>query len=124
MKQDLKDIEVYQNSIKLGNIIWEMALEWDEFARDTIGIELVRSVDSIAANIASGYGKQSHTENRRSCYTARGHLFRTAHFLKIAKDRNLIPSETEPQIRGIIEKLPANLSEYIKQFEEQAGKSK
>ena len=124
MKQDLKDIEVYQNSIKLGHLIWKMALEWDEFPRDTIGIQLIRSVDSIAAQIAQGYGRQYPGENRKCCYYARGSLYEAAHWLKIAKDRNLIPQETEPQIRAIIEKLPANLIEYIKQIDEQAGKSK
>lgn len=123
MKKDLKDIEVYQNSIQLGHIIWKMVIDWDEMSRQTIGLQLIQSVDSIAANIAAGYGKQSPSENRRSCYTARGNLFKTAHWLKIAKDRDLIPQELESQIRQIIEGLPASLIEYIKFINEQAGKT-
>ncbi|MGQ9569403.1 MAG: four helix bundle protein [Thermodesulfovibrionales bacterium] len=56
---DLKDLEVYQLSEKLSDIVLNIVLNWDNFAKDTIGKQLVKASDSIAANIAEGIWQMS-----------------------------------------------------------------
>ena len=46
----LEKLEIYKLSLRIGKEIWETVLKWDYFARDTIGKQLVRSIDSVAAN--------------------------------------------------------------------------
>ncbi|MDJ0679671.1 MAG: four helix bundle protein [Xenococcaceae cyanobacterium MO_167.B52] len=50
-KPDFENLEVYKLSENLANEIWNIVEKWDYFARDTIGKQIVRSADSIGANI-------------------------------------------------------------------------
>jgi hypothetical protein len=38
--------------MRIGEAVWEEVVRWDYFARDTLGKQLVRCIDSVAANIA------------------------------------------------------------------------
>jgi four helix bundle protein len=53
----LEDLEVYRFAETFSDEIWFLVSEWDNFAKDTIGKQIVRSADSISANIAEGYGR-------------------------------------------------------------------
>ena len=53
----LDELQVYQLSMELGERIWKIVMKWDYFAKDTIGKQLVRAVDSIPANLSEGYGR-------------------------------------------------------------------
>ena len=52
----LNDIEAYKLSFHLSIYVWDLVLEWDIFAKKTIGTQFVNAVDSISANIAEGFG--------------------------------------------------------------------
>ncbi len=51
-RPDFENLEVYQLAEKLANEIWYIVKEWDGFTKDTMGKQIVRSADSICANIA------------------------------------------------------------------------
>jgi len=53
----LEELQVYQLSMEIGERVWEIVIKWDFFSKDTIGKQLVRSVDSIAANLSEGFGR-------------------------------------------------------------------
>ncbi len=48
----LNDIEAYKTAFKLSNYIWDIVIRWEYFAKDTVGKQFVKAVDSISANIA------------------------------------------------------------------------
>jgi len=52
MDYTLEKLEVYQLAEVLSDEIWEIVIKWDFFHKDTIGKQIVRSADSISANIA------------------------------------------------------------------------
>jgi len=54
---ELEELNIYRIAIELGEEVFSIVDEWDYFSKKTIGIQLVRSVDSISANIAEGYGR-------------------------------------------------------------------
>ncbi len=54
---NLEELEVYQLSMELGKNIWDIAAEWNYFEKDKIAKQLVKSADSIAANISEGFGR-------------------------------------------------------------------
>ena len=58
----LEDLEIYKMSMEIGEDIWKIVDTWNYFQKDTIGKQMVRSGDSIAANIAEGYGRYSYKE--------------------------------------------------------------
>lgn len=51
------ELRVYQESMKMAEEIWKIVIKWDYFCKDTIGKQLVRSADSIAANLSEGFGR-------------------------------------------------------------------
>ena len=57
MSNRIEDIEVHNLSEAFADEIWAIATAWDYFAKDTLGKQIVRSADSIGANIAEGFGR-------------------------------------------------------------------
>jgi len=60
----LEEFHVYQLSMEMGEKVWEIVIKWDYFSKDTIGKQLVRSVDSVAANLSEGYGRFHFNETK------------------------------------------------------------
>lgn len=53
----LEEIQTYQLAMDLGERVWVIVDRWNYFAKDTVGKQLVKAADSIAANISEGYGR-------------------------------------------------------------------
>ncbi|WP_394368089.1 four helix bundle protein [Mucilaginibacter rigui] len=82
---------------------------------------MVRSADSIGANIAEGYGRYHYKENRNFCYFSRGSILETKGWLKKARTRNLI---SEDQFNTLIENLQPihiKLNSYLKFIGKSSG---
>lgn len=71
----LEEFRVYQLSMDLGEEVWNLVIKWDYFAKDTIGKQLVRSMDSVAANLSEGYGRYHFKEAKNFSYYSRGSLY-------------------------------------------------
>ena len=58
----LEELRVYQLSLNLAEEIWMIVVKWDYFSKDTIGKQLVRSADSVSANLSEGFGRYFYKE--------------------------------------------------------------
>jgi len=114
MRTAFERLEVYQLSERLSNAIWEMALNWDSFPRDTVGRQIVRAADSVGANIAEGYGRGAGLDNRRFIRTARGSLDEMQHWLRRAFRRNLMTKAQVETLRPLVKELGPRLNAYLK----------
>jgi four helix bundle protein len=112
-RPDFEDLEVYKLAEKLANEIWHIVRDWDYFAKDTVGKQVVRSADSISANIAEGRGRHNDPDNKRFVRIARGSLYETISWLRLAYSRNLITSEQVKQFKPILDELLPKLSAYL-----------
>ncbi|MCC5608822.1 four helix bundle protein [Nostoc sp. CHAB 5834] len=108
-----QELQVYQLSEQLADDIWKIVEGWNFFAKDTIGKQIVRSGDSIGANIAEGVGRGSFQDNRRFIKIARGSLNETQHWLRRAYTRNLLTTEQINAIKTIINELAPKLNSYL-----------
>ena len=45
-----ENLRVYVLAEEMGDLVWETVIKWDRLAQDTIGKQLINSVDSIGAN--------------------------------------------------------------------------
>ncbi|MHC0066884.1 four helix bundle protein [Nostoc sp. UIC 10890] len=108
-----QELQVYQLSEQLADDIWKIVEGWNFFAKDTIGKQIVRSADSIGANIAEGLRRGSFQENRRFIKIARGSLNETQHWLRRAYTRNLLTTEQINAIKTIINELAPKLNSYL-----------
>jgi four helix bundle protein len=82
-------------------------------AQDTIGKQMIRSADSIGANIAEGSGRGSDQDYKRFLFMARGSLYETRHWLRRAFKRNLLSDEQIKTLTPLIEELAPKLNAYL-----------
>ena len=113
MKAQFENLVIYQLSEKIADKVWDIVLSWDNFSKDTIGNQLVRSCDSIGANIAEGNGRGTSNENRRFARIARGSLYESLHWLRRAYKRKLLGEKQIKDIKQIIDELSPKLNAYI-----------
>ncbi|MDB5007072.1 MAG: four helix bundle protein [Mucilaginibacter sp.] len=114
MSNRIEDLEIYNLSEVFADKIWFLVMQWDFFAKDTIGKQLVRSSDSIGANIAEGFGRYHYKENKNFCYFSRGSIIETKSWLKKAKTRGLIDDDTFLLSLQLLETIHIKLNTYIK----------
>ncbi len=119
----LEDLEVYQLAEQIADQIWNICTNWEWFAKDTVGKQLVRAADSIGANIAEGYGRYSFKENLQFCYYARGSYFETRHFLRRASQRKLLTKEQSGELKKVFHPFNLKLNAYIKSIKKQLSSS-
>jgi four helix bundle protein len=113
-RSNFENLRVYQLSEELADQIWELATKWENFARDTVGKQIVRAADSIGANISEGAGRGSYQDNRRFVKIARGSLNETRHWLRRAYRRRLLTEEQVNRLRPLLDELSPKLNAYLK----------
>ncbi|MGZ4048574.1 MAG: four helix bundle protein [Bacteroidia bacterium] len=94
--------------------IWNVVINWSFLAQDTVGKQVIRSSDSIAANIAEGYGRYFYKENRQFCFYSRGSILETKTWIKKAKNRSLINEEQYNNLFSKLELIHLKLNAYMK----------
>ena len=110
----LEELQIYQLSMTLSDQIWDKVTKWDYFAKDTVGKQLVRSADSISANISEGHGRFHYKENVNFCYYSRGSLQETKTWITKAYKRKLLLEDEYNSLYQQLNTLSVKLNNYIK----------
>ena len=76
--------------MELGERIWAIVATWQYFERSTLGTQLVRAIDGVAANTAEATGRHHINDRRQFIYYARGSAREARCWLEKATKRNLI----------------------------------
>ncbi len=114
VRTNFEKLEVYQISEKISDLIWGVVGAWPPFARDTVGKQIVRSADSIGANIAQGVGRGAHLDNKRFVRIGRGSLYETKHWLRRAYRRKLLTAREVNVLKPLVDELAPRLNSYLK----------
>ncbi|MDP8238585.1 MAG: four helix bundle protein [Candidatus Hatepunaea meridiana] len=109
----LNDIDAYRIAFRLSNYIWDIVAKWDYLARDTVGKQFVRSVDSISANIAEGFGRHTKKDKIKFYRYSNGSLKESYDWNEKSKVRNLISEEEYNHIFEELQKLPKTINQLI-----------
>ena len=109
----LESLDVYRLAEELADLVHAVAVCWNNFERDTLGKQLVRSADSVGANIAEGYGRFTYRDRRHFLHIARGSLYETRYWLRRAHKRNLLDDATSAKIAEVLDELPPRLNAYL-----------
>nr|MBK9650908.1 four helix bundle protein [Bacteroidota bacterium] len=110
----LHELQVFNLSMTLGEKVWSIVEKWNYFEKDTIGKQLVKSTDSISANISEGFGRYHFLENKNFCFCARGSLFETKTWITKAHQRKLINDMDFEVLQIEMNELGKKLNNYIK----------
>jgi len=112
-KTSFENLRVYQLAEKLADEAWTIVSGWNQFAKDTVGKQMVRAADSVGANIAEGTGRGRFPDNRRFVRTARGSFNETKHWLRRDYTRGLLNKELVDRIEPIMDELAPKLNAYL-----------
>ena len=116
----LEELKVYTLSMYMGERIWTIVNRWDYFAKDTVGRQLVRAIDSIATNLSEGFERYHYKENVNFSYYSRGSLYETKNWLTKAHNRKMMDSSDFQFFIKHIDDIGVTLNNYIKSI----GKAK
>ena len=114
MNNDINKLEIYREAMRIGEYVWNVVITWDFFAKDTLGKQFVKAIDSIAANIAEGYGRHHYKENMQFCHYARGLAEEAQTCIEKSASRGLMGKEAARQIYRDLDTLKKRLNAYIK----------
>jgi len=114
MITSLEDFKVYNLAMEVGEEIWGEVIKWDYFAKQSVGIQLVKAADSIAANLSEGLGRYHYKETKNFSYFSRGSLFETKTWLTKANNRKLISDEKFGQLMQSIDVIGKMINAYIR----------
>lgn len=109
----LADIECYRVAFHLSNSVWDLVIGWNEFAKRTVGEQFVRSVDSISANIAEGFGRYTKKDKIKFWRYSQGSLNESLDWNQKAKVRKLISEGEYEFIFNELQKLPKAINSLI-----------
>ena len=123
VSRSFEELRVYQAAEKLSDVIWDVVQDWDYLARDTVGKQVIRSADSVGANIAEGTGRGSYQDNRRFLRIARGSLYETRHWLRRDYNRKLLTDDQIKILKELVDGLAPMLNAYLNSIGKNEGPS-
>ncbi len=112
MKQ-VYELDVYSLSEKLSDYIWCDFDNWSVKVQNTVGYQIIRSSDSIAANIAEGCGRYTPADRRKFYRYSRGSFEETKSWLRKLNRRKIVSNEESDKYTEIINELGPKLNAFI-----------
>ncbi|NJO90465.1 MAG: four helix bundle protein [Chloroflexia bacterium] len=107
------EMDVYKLSMKVGEKVWSIVAKWNYFDKDTVGKQLVRAMDSVAANLSEGFGRYHYKEKKNFSYYSRGSLYESRTWLEKGKNRNLLSEDDFIYFKTNINSIGRILNGYI-----------
>jgi len=111
--REVYELDIYGLAENLSDMIWEDFDKWPRKAQQTVGLQAIRAPDSIAANLAEGYGRFSPADRKRFYRYARGSFEETKAWLRKAIRRRLVSKARSGEYKRIIEELGPKLNAFI-----------
>ena len=78
-----------------------------------MGYQIIRSSDSIAANIVEGYGRYTPADRKKFYLYARGSLEETKSWLRKLIRRKVLSESKAAGYKAVVEKLGPKLNAFI-----------
>ncbi len=112
----IENTDLYRRACVLADRVYALVRTWDKLGRETVGTQLIRSIDSIGSNLVEGDGRSTDPDARKFFGYARA-SGREA-WLNRAGERSLLdPSEVNLTVAEVTEivKMINGLMKYRSQ---------
>ncbi len=110
----LGDISAYRKAFGLSDVVWKAVGTWNFLAQDTVGKQFIRSVDSISANIAEGFGRFFKKEKVQFYRYSYGSIMESLDWNQKAYNRKLLTEDQYKKILKELQELPREVHQLIK----------
>ena len=110
---NLEDLAVYRLAREVSQESWKTYQKLNWRTKKTIGDQFIRSIDSIGANIAEGYGRYHYLDKIKFYYNARGSLYESRHWLGLLEERKLITQKCADSLLKKLNNLGFKLNSFI-----------
>ena len=107
------ELEVYNLAEELSDLVWCEFDKWNKKIQNTVGYQIIRASDSIAANIAEGYGRYTPADRKRFYIYSRGSFEETKSWLRKLIRRKVLSKSDASKYQSVIEKLGPKLNAFI-----------
>jgi four helix bundle protein len=112
--KEIYELDVYKLAEGLSDLIWYAFDEWPNKAQYTIGYQVIKSADSISANLAEGYGRYTPADRKVFYRYARGSFEETKAWLRKLIRRKVIGEDKMREYTNIIDELGPKLNAFIR----------
>ena len=109
----VENLDVYKLSEELSDMIWYNFDNWNNKTQVTIGYQIIRSSDSIAANIAEGFGRYTPKDRAKFYLYSRGSFEETKTCLRKLIRRKILNKDQTKKYEEIINELGPKLNAFI-----------
>lgn len=120
--EDLQKTKAYQKSCELSEVAWEEMMKWDWFERKALGLQFIRAIDSISANIAEAYGRHSFKDKLRFYHYARGSNIEALSWLEKARTRVLKDQNAYIKMSNSLHSIPYYIHVLMQNTKNQINK--
>ena len=117
----LDDLDIYILAMEIGEEVWKLVENWGYFQKGSVGKQFVTAADSIASNIAEGYGRFFYKDRKLFYYFARGSLMETKTWALKSFKRKLIEGSEFDALLIKLRALHFKLNIYIKKLKSQGS---
>jgi len=122
-KTSFENLDVYRLAEKMADEVWSVVADWDYFAKNSVGMQLVDAADSVSANIAEGCGRFNYKDNARFIRIARGSMYETKNWLRRAYRRGLLSEAQIEKLKPILDEPLPKLNAYLRSINDAAKKN-
>jgi len=120
----LGELEVYKISRDISREVWIIYKKFNWHEKKIIGDQWIRSVDSISANIAEGFGRFHFLDKNKFNYNARGSLLESFDWTDKLLERKYVTEEEYDSIMKKLRLCHKKLNRYIQTTKDQVNKIK
>jgi len=100
--------DVYKLAEDLSDMVWNDFDKWNKKVQNTVDYQIIRSSDSIAANIAEGYGRYTPADRKKFYLYSRGSLEETKLWLRKLIRRKVLSESSATEYKAIVENSAQN----------------
>ena len=86
----------------LSDMVWHDFDKWNKKVQNTVGYQIIRSSDSIAANIAEGYSRYTPADRKKFYLYSRGSFEETKSWLRKLIRRKVLSESSATEYKAIV----------------------
>ena len=98
----MEELAVFGRSEEVADRVWEAVREWRALPQETIGKQLIRSADSVGANLVEGDGRFSKADALNFFVIARGSARETSLWIRRAHKRKLLTTQESTELQRLL----------------------